>query len=928
MAEPWHALAVQTTYDRLGTSPTGLNHSDAKARLAQYGPNELVRERGISPVKVFFKQFVNLLLAILLAATVVSALLGEIIDAIVILVIVVFVVVLGFVQEYRAERALEALKRMLSPTCKVVRQREPRKIRVKDLVPGDVVLLEAGDRIPADLRLFESVNLQVDEASLTGESVPVGKNVASLPADTVLPDRANMVFSGTIVTYGKGKAVAVATGMRTEFGKIARELAAVKEEKTPLERRMDEIGRKLGLIVLGVITVVVSVELAEEFFVEGAVRLDFLLGVLLFGIALAVAAVPEALPAIVTGTLAIGMHIMAKRNALVRRMPATETLGSTQVICSDKTGTLTKGQMTVREVYVAGGQLHVTGVGFDPRGEVRAEHGSVEAGVRPVLVRLARAALLCSDARLEQEKDAWVVHGDPTEGALVVLAQKVGLSREALPSEFQRTGEVPFSSERKRMTTIHRAGGRSVAYMKGAPEAVLERCSRLREAGGERELTEEDRRQILATNDRMAANGLRVLGISERALPAEVDLADEAHVERNFTFLGLAGMIDSPRPEAIEAVAVCLRVGIRPIMITGDHKLTAVAIAKEVGIFQEGDLVLTGTDLDGMSDEEFEAVVERVTVYARVSPGHKLRIVVAWRGKGKVVAMTGDGVNDAPALKRSDIGIAMGITGTDVTKETADMVLADDNFASIVRAIELGRWIYDNIKKYLAYLLQANLVEIVVLSLGALVILRLYGFEGEDALPLLAVHILYINLATDGLPALALGVSPADPDLMERRPRSAKEPVFSRDVVAYLVFAVVVQTPVMILAFVFGLENGVEAARTRLFLMLVFVQLAIAMNCRSLHLSIARAKPHKWLLLAVGWETVLMVAILHIQGAREALKILYPTIEDVLWIAAGIVITFVGIELLKHFVPLRPEPEVAVSLTGDAAVEFGGESRA
>ncbi|MBI4415688.1 MAG: cation-translocating P-type ATPase [Euryarchaeota archaeon] len=914
MSESWHALPPEEVLGRLDSGALGLSSEEARARLARHGPNEFVREKRTSPIRVFLKQFANLLLAILLAATVVSAALGEWIDAIVIGIIVVFVVVLGFAQEYRAERALEALKRMLSPTCTVVRDGNAKEVPVKDLVPGDVVLLEAGDRVPADMRVLESVNLQIDEASLTGESFPVAKTVAPLLPTTPLPDRTNLAFSGTVVTYGKGKSVVVATGMATEFGKIAKELAEVEPERTPLERRMDEIGRKLGLLVLGVILVVIAVELAEEYFLGGGVRFAFFVGVLLFGIALAVAVVPEALPAIVTGTLAIGMHIMAKRNALVRRMPAVETLGSTQIICSDKTGTLTKGEMTARDVYVAGRRIQVTGAGYEPRGEVLADGRPAEDGLRREVERLGRAALLCSDATLEQQDGAWIVHGDPTEGALVVLAEKVGLRRDEVPRQSRRIAEVPFSSERKRMTTVHEVGnGAPVAYMKGAPEVVLERCTHVREVGGPRSLTESDRRRILETNDAMARVGLRVLAVAERGLPVDADLAAGERLEEAFTLLGLVGMIDPPRPEAQEAVQVALRVGMKPIMITGDHKLTALEIAKEMGIYHEGDLILTGTQLDSLGDGEFESMVDKVTVYARVSPAHKLRIVRAWQANGRVVAMTGDGVNDAPALKRSDIGIAMGITGTDVTKETADIVLADDNFASIVRAIELGRWIYDNIKKYLAYLLQANLVEIAVLSIGALFVLRFFGYEGESALPLLAVHILYINLATDGLPALALGFAPPDPDLMERPPRPPNEPVFSRDVKAFLLLAVLVQTPVLTLAFISGLQDGIDAARTRLFLMLVFVELALALNCRSLTFTILRARPHKWLMVTVAWETALIVALLHIPGARAALHILYPTVEDVLWIAAGVVITFVSIELLKHYLPHRREPAPVVA---------------
>ncbi|MGQ9468373.1 MAG: cation-translocating P-type ATPase [Nitrososphaerales archaeon] len=905
--ENWHAMEIADVIKILHTDrDRGLSDAEVKSRLAFYGTNELVIEKKISPVRIFFKQFTNIFLGILLIATIISALLGEVIDAIVISIIVFFVVILGFIQEYRAERTLESLKKMLSPTCTVIRDGEEKEVLVKEIVPGDIVVLKDGDKVPADIRLVEVVNLQLDEAPLTGESVPVTKTLKVLPEKVPIMDRTNMVFSGTTVTYGKGKGVVIASGMRTEFGKIARETTAVTTEKSPLERRMSEIGRKLGLIALVVILVIAVVEVAEEYFILGFISLDFFLEVLLFGIALAVAVVPEALPAVVTGSLAIGMYIMAKRNALIRRMPAVETLGSAQIICSDKTGTLTKGEMTVRRVYVYGKELEVTGAGYEPRGEILYSGKSIDLGLKNALARLAKAVLLCNDTRLETDGSKWIVKGDPTEGALIVLAEKIGLKQNEVKELHPRVAEVPFSSERKRMTTVHSTeGGIYVSYMKGAPEIVLERCNYLFENGQPREMSEEDRKLILKINEEMAGKALRTLGVAERVLPISLDLSDNERLETDFSFLGLVGMIDPPRTEAVKAVEVAKQVGMTSIMITGDHKMTALAIAKEMGIYKEGDLVLTGEELELLSDEEFEKRVEKVTVYARISPFHKLRIVDAWKKKGRVVAMTGDGVNDAPALKRSDIGVAMGISGTDVTKEASDLVLADDSFATIVKAIELGRWIYDNIKKCLAYLLQANLVEIAVMSIGALLILRFMGFSGEAALPLLPVHILYINLATDGLPALALGFSPADPDLMRRPPRPKDEPVFTQDLVLFIINALLVETPILTLAFIDGLQYGMDAARTRLFLMFIFIELAIALNSRSLLFTIDKAKPHKWLLLAIIWESFLIIVLLHIPGAREALHILYPKFEDVIWVAGGAMATFISIEGLKHFVLVR-----------------------
>jgi Ca2+-transporting ATPase len=899
--ENWHSKTAEETLEILKTDKDrGLSEEETKSRLATYGANELVAEEKTSALQIFVKQFKNLLLAILLVATAISAALGETVDAIVIGVIVVFVVILGFVQEYRAETTLDALKKMLSPTCSVIRDGRQKEVAVKDVVPGDIILLEAGDRIPADSRIIESANLQVNEAPLTGESVPVSKIIAPLAEETSLADRTNTLFSGTTITYGRGRAVAIATGMKTEFGKIAKEVTAVEVEETPLERRMSEIGRKLGMLALVIILVITTVEVGEEYLTLGSIRLDFFFEVLLFGISLAVASVPEALPAIVTGSLAIGMYIMAKKNALIRKMPAVETLGSTQIICSDKTGTLTKGEMTVREVFASGRTFVVSGAGYEPKGDIVS--GGKQITKDAELENLAMASILCNDSKLQQEGGKWIVTGDPTEGALVVLAEKMNLNAEKIRVENPRLAEVPFSSERKRMTTIHDIKNSKMAYMKGAPELVLSLCSFILENGKAKKLGQEDRKRIAAVNDEMASKALRVLAVAERKIP-NMD-AEPEKLEKGFTFLGLVGMIDPPRVEATQAVQMASQVGMKPIMITGDHKITAMAIAKEMGIYKEGDLALTGEELSKIDDAEFERSVEKISTYARVSPSDKLRIVDTWKKKGRVVAMTGDGVNDAPALKKSDIGIAMGITGTDVTKEAADMVLADDNFATIVKAIELGRWIYDNIRKYLAYLLQANLVEIVVMSLGALVFLRLFGYTGEASLPLLPVHILYINLATDGLPALALGFSPPDPDLMKRPPRPKNEPVFTKEIKLFLLRAIIIEAPILLAGFMSALPDGLDQARTRLFLMFVAVELVLALNCRSLRFTVFKVRPHKWLVLSVLWEIVLIIVLLSIPFTREAMHVILPTMTDILWVAAGALMTFASVEVMKHFIPI------------------------
>src|SRR3990167_1454970 len=626
----WHATDIDAIVKHLQTDPLRwLNPAEAQERLAQHGANELARGHRASPVQLFFGQFKNTLIVILLVATVLSALLGEIVDAAIISLIVLFCAILGFVQEYRAERALDALKRMLAPTINVLRGGTEQRIPSRELVPGDIMLLEAGDRIPADARLIEIHSLKCDEAPLTGESFSVEKGLKLLATDTAVADRHNLVFTGTTVTYGRGKAIVTGTAMNTEFGKIAEQVSAVSTEKSPLEKRTAEIGRWLGLIALGVCGVAIVVSIAKAWMGD-QFNVGLLLTMTMFAIALAVAAVPEALAAIVTGALAVGMHEMAKRNALVRRMPTVETLGCTTVICSDKTGTLTKGEMTVRKVFSGGRMIEVSGAGYTPEG------GFSPAINDHSINLLLKGGVLCSDATLVEEEGRWFVKGDPTEGALVVLAVKAGLHQQETRLEAPRIEELPFSSERKRMTTIHIMEDRKrVAFVKGAPEVLLERCSFLLN-GAERALTDAERTKILAANDAMAKDALRVIGVASKELP-EIDGYGEDFVERDLVFLGLVGMMDPPREEAIEAVKVCQQVHIKPIMITGDHKLTAVAVAKELGIYRDGDLVLTGEELDKRSEDEFEHIVERVTVYARVSPMDKLKIIKAWKKKGEEI---------------------------------------------------------------------------------------------------------------------------------------------------------------------------------------------------------------------------------------------------------------------------------------------------
>ncbi len=849
METMWHTLELDQLLTQLRTHPTrGLSQVEAAQRLAEYGPNELQAVRRISPWALLLGQFKNVLILILLAAITLSAFLGHSIEAVAIGVIVLFAVLLGFVQEYRAERAIEALRQMAAPTATVVRDGNESKIPARDLVPGDVILLRAGDKIPADARLTQAVNLQVEEAALTGESVPVTKHTATLTdADLALGDRNNMVYAGTAVTYGRGRAVVVATGMNTEFGKIAQLLQTVETGKTPLQENLDRVGRALARAAFVVVLLIVAL---------GLLRGQPLLEMFIFGIALAVAVVPEALPAVVTISLAIGVQRMVRRNALVRRLPAVETLGSTSVICSDKTGTLTKDEMTVRKIFVAGKMLEVSGAGYEPQGIFSFNGAPVEPTIP--LTTLLRAAALASDANIgrEQHNGRWQVKGDPTEGALVVAAAKAGLHKPDLDAQFPRIHEIPFTSETKRMTTLHVTPDGVVAYAKGAPEVILDSCTHQLTEAGETALDAASKGIILEMARQMASEALRVLAVAYK-LNADIE-----HAEREMTFLGLVGMIDPPRPEAKTAVQTCEQAGIKPVMITGDHPLTAQAVARELGLLKTG-RVVTGAELEAMSDAEFERQVEDIEVYARVSPVHKLRVVTLLQKKGHIVAMTGDGVNDAPALKRADIGIAMGITGTDVSKEAAAMILTDDNFASIVAAVEEGRGIFGNIKKYLMYLLSSNIGEIGLMA-GA----TLLGLP----LPLTAVQILYVNLATDGLPALALSVDPPEPDLMRRPPRNPRTGIFTRPVITLMVTGGLWSALVNLGVFTWALRAGLSTAEamTMTFVSLVLIQFFKAYSFRSdRHSVLNRPFANKWLNLAILWELLLLTLIVYLPFLHE-----------------------------------------------------------
>jgi len=896
---PFHTRTPEQVFEALATGPRGLSAAAARERLERDGPNELAAGRKISVWRILLRQFANLLIAILLVATAISFVLGERLDAWVILAIVLACVVLGFVQEYRAEQAAAALQKLAAPAATVTRDGQDQVIHAREVVPGDVLVLHTGDKVAADARLLAEVNLQADEALLTGESTAAEKNLAPV-ADPgqALADRKCMVFGGTVITYGRGRAVVTATGMDTEFGKIAQMLADVPEEVTPLEARMSTIGRILSIICLSV---------AVGATLLGVLRGHNWLEMLVWGISLAVAAVPESLPAVVTGALAIGTTRMARQNAIVKRLPAVETMGCTTVICTDKTGTLTRNEMTARRLFLNGELIEVSGSGYEPAGSFSIGGADVSPGDHPVLAAAARIAILCNDAALGEIDNAWTVRGDPTEGALLVLGRKAGFDPGELLAEFPRQAEIPFSSAAKRMSTFHREADGILMCVKGAPERLLSRAQMMLTAQGEQTLSPEARQDIQGQAAFMGHEALRVLGLAYRRLPEAPDLKSEL-ADPELVWVGLVGLIDPPRPEARQAVDHCRQAGIKVIMVTGDHPVTAQAIAREVGIIpreQRSRAVLTGEEVNRLSDPELQEALREVRVFARVAPEHKLRLVDILKAQGEVVAMTGDGVNDAPALKRADIGVAMGITGTEVTKETAAMILADDNFATLVAAVEEGRAIFDNIKKYLIFLLSCNISEILVLT-GAF-------FLGLP-LPLIALQILWVNLTTDGLPALALGVDPKAPDIMSRPPRPPAEGVFSPTVNGLLAAISLYLTLILIPLFAYyyywnpwGLRDPamvLTEAQTMVFITLVLAELVNAFNCRSDYLSLFKVGVFKnrFLILAVLASLAMMVAVIE----WEPLSYLFHT-TPLRWqdwvVAAGLSLTLIPVvELAKWLI--------------------------
>lgn len=852
----FYAQELENVYANLNTTKKGLTAEEAQKRLAQYGLNEIKEAEQVSPLKIFLSQFNSLIVWILITAMAISAMLGEVTDAIVIGVILVANAVIGFVQEYKAERAIEALRKMAAPKATVLRDGVEKEIDARHLVPGDVILLVSGDKIPADVRLIEAIDLKTQEASLTGESTPINKSAGAHCAETTpIADCKNALFAGTMVVNGKARAVVCATAMQTEIGKIAHLIQTVKPEPTPLQKKMKELGTWISVLTLTICVVI---------FLAGVMQGKPLLEFFIIAVALAVAAIPEGLPAVVTISLALGVRRMVNRHALVRTLPSVETLGCTTVICTDKTGTLTHNEMTVKKIYVDGKDIDAGGAGYKPEGTFSQKTQNLQL--------LLKIGALNNDAKLNEQE--WKIIGDPTEGALLVSALKGQLDYKLLNLRAKRIEEIPFTSERKMMTTVHDIDGKKYVYVKGAPDVVLEKCAYLQTDNKKIKLDRGEKHTILEKNREYASKALRVLGFAYKEIKKIDGKEGKEALEKDLIFVGLQAMIDPPRDEVREAIRKCVTAGIKIIMVTGDHKETAVAIARDLGLDGRA---ISGAEIDTI---DLERDVENIHVYARVDPRHKLKIVEALKKKGHVVAMTGDGVNDAPALKKADIGIAMGISGTDVSKEASDMILTDDNFASIVNAVEEGRGTYDNIRKYFAYLISGNISEVLIIFLSII-----FGLP----LPLTATQILFINLVTDGLPAVALSADPFEPNAMYRQPRKKGERIH-KGLNAFIVMYPMVVTILTLAVFSwFYFKKGdLAQAKTATFLTISLCELYQAFSCRSTMYPAWKVGifKNKYLVLAVASSVALLLAAVFIPSFGVLLNMVPLSLAEVLIIGA------------------------------------------
>lgn len=918
----WHAISQEEVLEKLQAPPsTGLSSANAKRRMEKYGMNELEEREGTPFWKMVLQQLNNFVVILLLVASVISAILGEQVEAIAIVTIVLLNTILGVVQESRAEQALAALKKMAAPEAQVLRDGHRISVPARELVPGDIVFLETGNFVPADMRLLEAVNLKIEEAALTGESVPVEKNATkTLDTDATLGDRSNTAFSGTVVSYGRGKGVVISTGMYTQIGLIATMLQLVEDEETPLQRRLDQLGKTLGYACI-----IISVLVFGAGWLQGGDPLEMFM----VAVSLAIAAVPEGLPAVVTISLALGMREMIQRHALIRRLSSVETLGSATVICSDKTGTLTQNVMTVTRMWVDGRFFKITGTGYTPQGEFLLDGKKADIHNHPGVSTTLWIGCVNNDAQLEEIKQengntSYRIIGDPTEGSILVAAAKAGCHTARIVEAYPRADEIPFDSTRKRMVTVHEIkepveddispfSGKDgkdtyVVAVKGAPDVVLGLCNRFQRMDNTvADLNEDQRQRILKANDEMTKDALRVLGMAYRVVSARPEERDRDHLERELVFAGLVGMIDPAREEVKTALKKAINAGVRTVMITGDYPNTARAIADSIGLLKPGHQVVTGAELNEMSDEKLRQEVENIDVFARVSPEHKMRIVDALKFNDQVVAMTGDGVNDAPAIKRADIGVAMGITGTDVAKGTADMVLTDDNYASIVSAIEQGRIIYSNIRKFVYYLISCNLAEIMIIFIPTVLGRFLFPTLGANATasPLTPIQLLWLNLVTDGAPALALGNEKGDPDIMNQPPRPPKEPIINRFMQVGVAIQTVAIAGTTLLAYALGLWNSdPRFAETMAFATLSLSELVRAYTARSERYPLLKIGifSNKWMNLAVLFSIVLVLAVIYVPFLNNIFDTLPLRWVEWVEIIPLLLIPSVAAELAKYFV--------------------------